>query len=459
MKKMWLLASLLALPLVSAQGPLEVIGGVWNKILSIGSLSFIGISGTVPFTRILIWILTFAIFFAVLSFLGAGGEAERKTFGFLKRKQAMVVAAVLATISAIFLPAAAILAVGAGWATAVGLILIGAPIVGLWYVLWNIPGKDESGKSKETKGTVLLKLLISMLLFWILSAMNNEVRVVGPSPSPSVVGTMANFIAWALYIASIMIIWYIVKFFLTGGNDEEADKKWKEGGESMRKWIGKKADESKAKEEMSRRGKEVREPHSYLVDAIEDCKRLVNALSVRAPEDRAAAVAKAEKHLKSLRKNLKKAVRSLRRLRRKERGQERARIYEIFDNLHTNAGVALVSAKNISIPKPTASDREWEKVYSEIHGTAGMIGGICGKMVNALNVFMEHQDMELTRAAAAERVQFQAQQREEQQGRQQEAVQARAQEQAQARAGQPASKLQQRLVAKQRAVLKRKRGR
>src|SRR3989344_838877 len=159
MKKMWWLSMLLALPMASAAGPLEFIGNVWNKILMIGGLSFLQGFGLVGFTRILIWILTFALFFAVMSFFGAEGAAERKTFAFLKRNQAMIIAAVLATISAIFLPAAAILAVGAGWATAVGLILIGAPIVGLGWVLWNIPG-EKDGKSLETKGTVLLKLLI-----------------------------------------------------------------------------------------------------------------------------------------------------------------------------------------------------------------------------------------------------------------------------------------------------------
>src|SRR3989344_427745 len=254
MKKMWLLASLLALPLVSAAGPLEVIGGVWNKILTVGSLSFLGVSGLVPFTRILIWILTFALFFSVMSFLGAGGASERKTFGFLKRNQAMVIAAVLATISAIFLPAAAILAVGVGWATAVGLILIGTPIVGLWYVLWNIPGKDQP----DTKGTVLLKLLISMLLFWILSAMNSSLvneRGVAIGQA-SVAGTMANFIAWALYIASIMIIYYIVKFFMTSTESaEEKDKKWREGGAALRKSIGGMVEKQKAKEAIARRAR------------------------------------------------------------------------------------------------------------------------------------------------------------------------------------------------------------
>lgn len=429
---MWLLTSLLALPLVAAQGPLEFIGGIWDKFLTIGSLSFIGVSSVVPFTRILIWILTFALFFAVAAVLGKRKEGTP----LFSRSQSMIVAAVLATISAIFLPAAAILAVGAGWATAVGLILIGAPIVGLGYVLWKIPS-DENGKSlPDSKGTVLLKLLISMLLFWILSAMNSSLQSQQDFGSATVAGTMANFIAWALYINSIMIIWYIIKFFFTSSDgSEEADKRWQEGGKKMGKWLGKKMEAQKAQEEMGRRAQEVREPKSYLVDAIEDCKGLVNSLSVASPAGRSAAVSKAEKHLKSLRKNLKKAVRSLRRLRRKERSQENARIYEIFDNLHTNAGVALVHAKNISIPKSSASDQEWRDAHAAIQGTAGIISAICGKMVNALNVFME-QSLEAAQKGAAFRVEQQAQGRQEAQ----QVVQQKAQEQAQARRGRMASR-------------------
>ncbi|MDO8510656.1 MAG: hypothetical protein Q7S55_00665 [Nanoarchaeota archaeon] len=395
MKKKWLLAILLALPLVSAAGPLEVISGVWNKILSFGSLSFIGVSGLVPFTRILIWILTFALFFSVMSFLGAGGTSERKTFGFLKRNQAMVIAAVLATISAIFLPAAAILAVGTGWATAVGLILIGTPIVGLWYVLWNIPGKDEKGNSQETKGTVLLKLLISMLLFWILSAMNSSLvneRGVAIGQA-SVAGTMANFIAWALYIASIMIIYYIVKFFFVGGNNEEAEKKWQEGGEGMRKWFGKKMDAQKAREEIGRRAQGVREPKSYMINAVDACEGLINALyrSARTPEQRKAAVDKAEKHLKLLRNNLKRAVRSLRYLRRKEKG----RVYEVFDNLFSHAGVALQAARSVSLPKPDSADweRELKVIHDQVTGHQG-IRGVCGAIIKALDAFVESSSAE-----------------------------------------------------------------
>src|SRR3989344_3801984 len=361
MKKMWWLAALLALPLASA-GPLEFMGGVWSKILSVGDLSFLGVSGMVPFTRILLAILCFTLFFAVLLVLPTSKDGKPRFI----RQHAIVISAVLAIMSAIFLPAQAILAVGVGWATAVALILIGAPIVGLGIVLWNTPGKDESGKSKETKGTVLLKLLISLLLFWILSAMSNEAKVVGASPgSATVVGTIANFIAWALYIVSIMIIWYIIKFFFTSSEDKE-------------------------------------------------------------------------KHLHALRRNLRKAVRSLRRLRRKERGQDRIKFYEIFDNLHTNAGVASVLAKNINLPKSHANDAEWREAYKVINNTAGDIVGVCGKMVNVLNMFIE-QSLEVAQQAAAFRLQQQAQEQQAQQSRQQQAGE-EVEEQAQEQTQQPLSR-------------------
>ncbi len=178
MKKMWLISGLMlaSIPAAFALGPLELLGNVWNKILSIGNLNFIGVSGMAAFTRILIWILTFTLFFAVITALGGRGEGGKAPFSFFKRSQAMVVSAVLATISAIFLPIQAILAVGAGWATAVGLILIGAPVAGFAYLLWLIPGKGN-----ETKFTVLVKLILTLILFWILSAMRNAVVIAGVS--------------------------------------------------------------------------------------------------------------------------------------------------------------------------------------------------------------------------------------------------------------------------------------
>ncbi len=415
---MWLLALLLALPLVAAS-PLDVLGGVWDRILSIGNLSFVH-GQLVGLTRILIAILCFTLFFAVLLILPANKDGTPR----FKRNHAIVIAAVLAIISAVFLPANAILAVGAGWATAVGLILIGAPILGLGYLLWNIPEKGQP----DTRGTVLFKLLLSMLLFWILSAMNSEVRVVG-TDSATVAGTMANFIAWGLYITSIMIIYYIVKFFMVGGNDEDAEKRWQESGQALGKWIGKKMDAQKAREEMERRAKEINEPKSYLINALENCDGIVNAFrrGARTPEERKAVVDKAESELKQLKKYLKKAVRSLRYIRRKMRGP----LFESFDNSYSYTGVALARARSISLPKPDSEswDAEVKNIVELLRGPQG-VRTVCGAIINYLDKFIEHNQQQISYAEAAQRAEQQAQQRAQQQEQRQEAAKQKTQEQA-----------------------------
>ncbi len=164
MKKKWVklfvynLILLLVIPAALASLG-DTFVSVWQRILSIGTLSFIGLSGVVPLTRILIWIFIFTAIFATITSL-----KQRPPFSLFNRAQAGVVAAVVATISAVFMPAPVLLAAGTGWATVVALFLIGGPIVGLGYLLLTFPKED-------TKGTVLLKLVLCLLVFWILSAM------------------------------------------------------------------------------------------------------------------------------------------------------------------------------------------------------------------------------------------------------------------------------------------------
>ncbi|MBI2669395.1 hypothetical protein HYX14_06150 [Candidatus Woesearchaeota archaeon] len=172
MKKSWLflLTSILAIPFALADIA-ETLKNVWWKILSIGNLSFLGLSDgsvVVAFTRLLIWVFVFMVFFAALVGLGKSGKTSG-IFSFLTRAQSGVIAAVIATITAVFLPGQVLLAAGVGWATIISLILVGGPIVGLWYLAWNWP------EGEETKATLFIKLLLSILLFWILSAMKYHV--------------------------------------------------------------------------------------------------------------------------------------------------------------------------------------------------------------------------------------------------------------------------------------------
>jgi hypothetical protein len=177
MKKKWLLfsmLSLLAIPTALADLG-DTLGNVWWKIMSVGNLSFLGMSDgsvVVALTRILIGILVFTIFYAVINMLSGG---DKPTLPFIKKNQAMVIAAIIAIITSIFLPAHVLLAVGTGWATLVALLLIGGPIVGIAFLMWTYPGKDSEGNSKETKATVVLKIVLCILLLWILEAMRYHV--------------------------------------------------------------------------------------------------------------------------------------------------------------------------------------------------------------------------------------------------------------------------------------------
>ena len=141
----------------------STMGNVWDKVLSVGNLEFLGLSSSamvVAFTRILIWILVFAIIYAV---------ARLDALRFMNKNQKMVIAGVFATISAIFMPVPVILAVGSSWATLVAFLLIGAPIVAIGILLFNI--------SNDSCPYIFLKLMLCFLLLWLLAAMQHHIGV------------------------------------------------------------------------------------------------------------------------------------------------------------------------------------------------------------------------------------------------------------------------------------------
>lgn len=324
MKKMWMLLSILLIPAVQA-GPFDVLGSAWNTILTyIGGLGFLAGAGLAPFTRILIGFLTFAVLFAVMSSLGKGGE---KPFSFFNRTQGALVAAILAVIAAVFLPVNVILAVGTGWSTAVALFLIGGPVVGLGVLLWKLPA--ILGKEKDTKGTVVMKLIITLLLFWILTAMRAEAFVGGAAGT--VAGTVKQFIDWGLGIVSLMVFWYIGKFFFvappTAAESEAADKEWQQKGAALREWVGKKAGEQRAKEEMGRREDLTSPARRNIVDAMKEVSEIQNNLSQLKPK----AV---RNGIKRLKKHLKEAVRNCNKLLASADKEDRDYIVEVTNWLH-----------------------------------------------------------------------------------------------------------------------------
>ena len=146
-----------------AQGQQLTLKDIWDAILSIGKLEFLGFAGEnalVAFMRIMIGILVFALLF----------EGSRAVG--LARNIGTVVALVLSIISVIFIPGSILAGIGGAYATLIAFVLIGVPVVGGFYVLIRIPS--------TSRGWIALKMVIIVLLIWILSAVKaNALTLLG----------------------------------------------------------------------------------------------------------------------------------------------------------------------------------------------------------------------------------------------------------------------------------------
>ncbi len=167
-----LLLSLLSLPLVAADFG-DTLQNIFNKVLYIGGFGFLELNSNSTFLlllRFLIFILIFTILFATITTLGGGQQGTgTPPFSYFTRAQAGILSAAIAIIATIFLPAQVLLATGTGWATAIALILIGGPIVGIAILCWIFPTEGDN------KWSVALKIVLCILLLWILSAMSYHV--------------------------------------------------------------------------------------------------------------------------------------------------------------------------------------------------------------------------------------------------------------------------------------------
>lgn len=163
------LLALVAIPFAQA-AVMDTLRNVGNRIIQLGNLSAFGFSDqtvVLSLMRIMIWILTFTIFFAVTS-----NEHIVRIFN---RRLAMVVSLVIATIVAIFFVDDFLLLIGSGAATLVAFLLIAGPVVAVGYLLWRIPGQGQ----EEHAGHIFLKLCLCLFLLWMLGAIKYHLQLIG----------------------------------------------------------------------------------------------------------------------------------------------------------------------------------------------------------------------------------------------------------------------------------------
>jgi len=285
---------------------------------------------------------------------------------FLK-SQAKTLAIILAIISAVFMPASVLLGIGAGWGAGIAFILVGAPVLGIIYLMWIIPGRG-----KETRFTVFIKLVLSWLLFWILSAMEYHIgRMVETSV---VIESLNKFLDLGLGVATIMIIYYIIKLIVVKPS-AKAEKEAEEGREKLKQFVGEKVKEAKEKKIKQARIKKLEPVRGLIVNCINATEEGTTHLSRGTKNE----VIKVKEDIKELDKNIRMAWRELRKLRDKAEGRER-------EELERLAGIAHVMVNTLKEEKVAKAKVEaLMKSAERLKGWLRKCKAYCGTILRGLD--------------------------------------------------------------------------
>ena len=212
----------------------------------------------------------------------------------------------------------------------------------------------------------------------------------------TVVIIVQDFIDWALGIVSIMILWYIVKFFLVkppitkGG---EGDKDWTEKGEGMRDWWKKRKSDEEEKDKIAKAAEKRRrllEPaKGFLIRAEQAAEKLRDD---EFKTKTAAAVTSAKNQADAMERNLKSAQRVLRVAKLHEKGEKR----EYFIKLYDYAAIALERySNNIEKKIPAPSSRNWDSAVCAIRTQTNYIRGLCGVLIASIDKYIDEEKIEL----------------------------------------------------------------
>lgn len=149
-----------------------------------------------------------------------------------------------------------------------------------------------------------------------------------------VLGTVQEFIDWSLTIVSIMIIWYVVKFFIvappTKAEKEIKEKEWAERGAKGREWLKGKYKEHKTKEEKERKKDLVSPIKENLKDAIEAAEEALHLIGTARTEHDHHQI---HKTFKKFDQEMKHAWGNIRLLRRKAEGAERDFLTQLLNEV------------------------------------------------------------------------------------------------------------------------------
>jgi len=188
-----------------------------------------------------------------------------------------------------------------------------------------------------------------------------------------VLGSVHEFIDYALLLVSVLIIYYIVKFFLVERpSKEERDKAWAEGGKGLSEYISNKMKERAEKDSRSKKKDLVSPMKENLKDAIEAAEDTWKHLN-------SAERKKAYHRIDDIKDHIEKAVRNLQLLRRNLNDTEKDTVTKMIHELHAAEETFLREVKG-KLPKRiiTATKAEWDAAVAaaapEIRNLLGSLG-------------------------------------------------------------------------------------
>ena len=212
----------------------------------------------------------------------------------------------------------------------------------------------------------------------------------------STIGTTVNdFIDLAIVIVTLMLIWYVIKFFLVGPPtpEDKAAKRDRESGEAeeAKRKRGELLEERRTRKEAAekievqkRREHNMRLPLGNLIHAMTDCTDTVHSLSEgRNAARRVSATGDATRSLHSCNSRLRQAARAVRGALHRERDHT---LHEALDNIYRFMGAAEHEIAHINIPNH--ADPNWVALAATASTQVDHIRAGCDSIRQAIDQYI-----------------------------------------------------------------------
>jgi len=237
MKKGYILLMFLILGVVMSQAVFaapfgETVSSVFEKVIGVGTLNFLGSSDSqvIGFIRILLAILIFTIFFALS---GAMSDYISKNIG-------ITISVILALISAIAIPSGVIAAILTTYGTIMSFVILGAAVVPLaWFIIFH---------PTETRAMAALKLAMLGFVMWLIGQVNIHLSSLTGVGVPSAAGgTWGGFGTWVdtlstySYLILVGFGIYLLYKLIVGSGSQEAKDWGMKGAKKLRDIVTSKA--------------------------------------------------------------------------------------------------------------------------------------------------------------------------------------------------------------------------